>query len=213
MNVAFIIGFVIVYFLQSTALLAFLWIMIKIQKFDYAWLPLIGSAFLAGGLDLIPIVGHFIAVPVLYICIWKITRSTIFPDATFTVVLSYALMRCLGWILLTVGMSNFHATAMFHNDDETNEVMMVTAPATNPPPEISKAANKIAEKISIKGISRGAGSTMATIQYGSRDYILSLNEAVSISTEEGLVTVKLVEAGDDSVTLTVRGEKVKYSLK
>lgn len=206
-NVEIIIGYTIGFFLRAIALLTFLWIMIKIQKFDYEWLPLIGSAFLASGLDMIPYVGHFIAVPVLYYCIWKITRSTIFPDAAFTVILSYALMRCLGWILLTVQFSGFHATSAM--DAPAAEVVSTNQIART----VSTPADKIAKNIFVKGISKGADSAMVTIQYGTKNYILSLNEPVSISTDEGLVTVNFVEAGADFVTLTIRGEKVKYAVK
>jgi hypothetical protein len=210
-----IIGLAVILFLQSVALLAVLWVMIKIQKLDYSWLPLIGAAFLTSALDLIPIVGHFIAVPVLLLCVWKITRSTIFPDAAFTVVLGYALMRCLGWILLTIEMSGFHATSAMSSDDvETNSVPIVAIQPTNPVTQkISKPSDKIVANISVKGISRDTNSALVTIRYGVKNYIIPLHKAVSISTEDGLVTVRFLEAGEKSVTLGIRGEEVKYAIK
>src|SRR4029077_21201696 len=63
-----IIFIFIEFLIHSTIPLGLLWIMIKIQKFDYNFPALLGSAFLAGGLDLIPHFGHMIAVPVLYFC-------------------------------------------------------------------------------------------------------------------------------------------------
>ena len=215
MNVEIILGFAIGFFLRSIALLAFLWIMIKIQKFEFAWLPLIGAAFLASALDTIPYAGHFIAVPVLYFCVWKITHSTLFPDAAFTVILSYALMRCLGWILLTINLSGFLATsALNHHEEKTNAPPIAVVVRTNQPePKISKEVNKIAEKLSVKGITKGAGNPMLTFQYGAKSYVISLGDATSVSTEEGLVTVKFLEAGENFVTLGIHGEKIKYPLK
>lgn len=209
-----IIGFAIVWFLQSIALLAMLWIMIKLQKFDYAWLPLIGSAFLASALDMIPVAGHFIAVPVLYFCIWKITRSTLFPDAAFTVVLSYALMRGLGWVLLSFSLGDFHATSAMEENEVTNAAPIVAVQSTNQiKHEISRATKKIASNISIKGVSHDASGGMVTIQYGAKSYMIPFGKAVSISTDDGLVTVYFRETTEDSVTLEIHGEKVNYDIK
>jgi hypothetical protein len=60
------------FLIHGGILLALLWIMIKLQKLDYHFLGLLGSAALAGGLDMIPHFGHMLAVPVLYFCIWKV---------------------------------------------------------------------------------------------------------------------------------------------
>src|ERR1043165_2978409 len=85
---------------QTVVLVAALWIMIKLQRLDYNFLGLLGSAALASGLDMIPYVGHYLAVPVLYVCIAMVTRADLFPDAVVTVVIAYALMFCLNMFLL-----------------------------------------------------------------------------------------------------------------
>src|SRR5712671_2991624 len=85
---------------KTVVLLAALWIMIRLQSLDYSFLGLLGSAALASGLDMIPYFGHYLAVPVLYVCIALITRADLFPDAVFTVVIAYALMFCLNMFLL-----------------------------------------------------------------------------------------------------------------
>jgi len=79
--------------------------------------------------------------------------------------------------------------------------------------KISTPAKKIASNISIKGISRDADGAMITIQYGAKNYLISLHKAVSISTEDGLVTVHFLEIAGNTVTLGVRGEKVTYTVK
>ena len=93
-NIAVLMTWLVIGFaIRSVALFAFLLIMIKIQKLYFTWLPLIGATLLGTVLDMVPLVGHFIAVPALYLCIWKITRSSLYPDAAFTVALSYAMVR------------------------------------------------------------------------------------------------------------------------
>src|SRR5215472_14529944 len=98
--------------------------MIKLQGLQYELLPVIGAAFLAAGLDTIPFMGHYIAVPVLYICIWKITRTSLYPEAVFTVALSYALMYTTTIILLAYAPGPKLHTASgrdYDLDEATNE--------------------------------------------------------------------------------------------
>ena len=83
---------IIEYAARTVVLTLLLWLMVKLQKLNYFFLGLLGSAAVACALDTIPYVGHYLAVPVLYLCIWKITQASLMPDAVFTVVVSYALM-------------------------------------------------------------------------------------------------------------------------
>ncbi|HEU5396820.1 MAG TPA: hypothetical protein VFV81_06615 [Verrucomicrobiae bacterium] len=207
-----LVGFAV----HSLLLLGFLWIMIKLQKFNYNWAGLVGAAFLGGGLDMIPYFGHYLAVPVLYFCIWKLTQSSLFPDAAFTVVLAYALMFCFSFLVLTYEFRGFHATSKAGDEPSTepSTVSASTAPGTNSLTESpSRPADKVAANILIKGVSKGAGGAMVTFQYGVKNYVLSQGEAVSITTEDGLATVRFLELTDKAVTLSVHGQPVKYALK
>jgi hypothetical protein len=200
----------------------FLWVMIKIQGLQYELLPVIGSALLAAGLDMIPLGGHYIAVPVLYFCIWKITRTSLYPEAVFTVVLSYALMYMVTMILLAYApMPSLH-TANGHDynfDDQTNTPAIADMQTTNqvqvapPPPKPSVLKDKIAANISIKGVSHVGNDAMVTIQYGKKSYIISLGEGTTISTDQGMTAVHFVKASDKEVTLSIKGQEVKYALK
>lgn len=214
------IALAITFLFRFVALFVFLLVMIKIQKLNFSWLPLIGSAALASMLDMIPFVGHFIAVPVLLLCIWKVTGGELFPDASCTVGLSYACMRCLGWILLAYAPAPHLAAA--HDDfaEETNSpsvaIVQTTndvAPADPAPPAPVTPPSGVAAAISVKGISRGINESMVTIQYGKKDYIISLGEGTTISTKEGPATVRFVKANANDVTLSVRGQEVAYALK
>jgi hypothetical protein len=215
------IGLAMSFGFRFVVLFAFLWVMIQIQKFQYELLPLIGAAFLAAALDMIPFVGHYMALPVLYFCIWKITRASLFPEAVFTVALSYAGMYCLTLILLAYApVPSYHPT-MAHDDfgDDTNFQALAAVQTTNQvqAPETPSAPlvpeNKVAADISVKGISGSANDAMVTIQCGKKDYVIALGEGTTISTEEGSATVRFVEAGKNDVTLAVGGQEVKYAVK
>jgi hypothetical protein len=216
------IGLAMGFAFRFVVLFAFLWVMIQIQKFQYELLPLIGAAFAAAALDMIPFVGHYMALPVLYFCIWKITRASLFPEAVFTVGLSYASTYCLTLILLAYApVPGYHPkSARNTNYDLASLAPMPVEQSTNqpeqpaqPPQTISVPENKIAAGISVKGLSGSANDAMVTIQYGKKDYIISLGEGTTISTDEGLATVHFVKADGNHVTLSVSGQEVKYALK
>lgn len=219
-----LMGLGILVFVRAVVLLAFLLIMIKIQGFDFAWLPLIGSALLASILDMIPLVGHFIAVPVLYLCVWKITRSSLYPDAAFTVGLSYALVRCLSLIVAAYIPFGFHPKSQEAKydlnslaPDPTNAIAQVNPPAPEdpapPPPPPEQTDSQFARDISINGVSRAADSAMVTIRAGKKNYILSQGEGTTVSTADGTLAVRFLHADPDSVTLSVNGQPVKYAVK
>jgi hypothetical protein len=217
-----ILGLAVAVGFKFVLLSFFLWVMIKIQGLQYELLPVIGAAFLAASLDMIPLGGHYIAVPVLYLCIWKITRTSLYPEAVFTVVISYALMFTTTLILLAYApVSSLH-TASEHNynfDDQTNIPAIAVVQTTNqipvtqapPPPSVSK--DKIAANISVTGVSHVGNDAIVTIQYGKKSYVISLGEGTTISTDQGMTAVHFVKATDKDVTLSIKGKEVKYALK
>jgi hypothetical protein len=230
-NTALAIGLIIAFGVRFMLLVGFLRMMIHFQKMNFTWLPLLGAAFLAAALDMIPLVGHYIAVPVLYLCIWKITNCELVPDAVFTVALSYALTFMMTLIFLSYApVPKFHtASTQDYNFDDltnapapavavvqpTNQVADTTAapePATPPANPPDNNDNKIASDISIKGVSGGGNNALVTIQYRKKDYIISLGEGVTISTDDGLASVRFLEIDGDAVKLAVNGQTVKYAV-
>jgi hypothetical protein len=224
-----VIGLVVMFLFRFVALTAFLVIMVKIQKLDFAWLPLVGSALLGSALDMVPLVGHFIAVPVLYLCIWKCVRCDTFRDATFTVVLSYALVRCLTFVALAYMPFNLHpksgqdtkydlaSLAPDPAQSATNAVTSLDPPSQAPAQQVTIPAAEVPDVkstsgISIKGFSRIAGGAMVTFQSGKKIYTLSLGEDTTVSTDSGFVTVRFIEAGKNDVTLAVGDQTEKYAV-
>jgi hypothetical protein len=227
---ALIIGLAVWFLVRFVGLLGFLLMMIKIQKLDFSWPLLLGSALLASALDLIPLVGHFIAVPALYLCIWKSVRCDSFKDATFTVALSYALTSCLTFILLAYAPVKLPAPKPTQDDPGFANYASAKPPAVAQSPHLSAQTpavvqptqdlaqtaivppNNVTPAISIKGVIRNATDAMATIQCGKKVYLLSQDEDVTISTDEGMVPVHLLEVGKDNVTLSIAGREMKYAL-
>jgi hypothetical protein len=205
------------FLIHSGILLALLWIMIKLQKLDYNFLGLLGSAALAGGLDMIPHIGHSLAVPVLYFCIWKVTRSSIFPDAAFTVVISYSLMFCVNLFFISMLMGDLRPPdkAVVGDENATSEPDKVTQ--TSDPDAATNLvqtddaieAKAIANKFSIKGITRNADKSSLTLQSGKKIYTISLGQLISVQTDDGPVSVRFTDLGENWVALNIRGTQVK----
>jgi hypothetical protein len=216
-------------FLVNTVILSvLLFIMIKVQDLNYNFLGLIGSAALGSGLDMIPYFGHSLAVPVLYICIWKVTQASLFPDAAFTVVIAYALMFAVNLFILGALMGDLrpdlHASRHGVPGDENVTQEMADEPesaaGTNQPVPITSGgvapnnsvtpANVIAKQFSIKGVTRNADKSAVTLLSGKKTYTLFLGQLVSVQTPDGLVSVRFTDLGTNYVTLNIHGADVKY---
>ena len=84
---------------ETAFLLLALWFMVKVQKLQFNIPGLLLSAALASAFDLIPYVGHYIAVPVLWATLTKVTRED-FTGVAFTAAVSYALVFGMNLFLL-----------------------------------------------------------------------------------------------------------------
>jgi hypothetical protein len=127
---------------RAAILLGLLWLMIKLQKldrkFDYKFSGLLGAAALASGLDMIPCVGHPLAVPVLLVCVKKVIRAD-YVDAFFTIAIPYALVFVVSLFLLGPLLGNLRTRVENANKMEAvtprQEIKTEkqTASLTNPP--------------------------------------------------------------------------------
>jgi len=220
---AHILVLAIEFLIHGAILLLLLWLMIKFQDLNYNFLGLLGSAALGSGLDMIPYFGHMLAVPVLYFCIWKVTQSTLFPDAAFTVAIAYALMFAVNVFLLGALMGDLrpHDRRVAGDENYPHEVAGETSaavesspPATvNAAPKVStadaKAAEEITKQFAIKGVTRNADKSAVTILSGKKTYTIFLGQLVSVQTTDGLVSVRFTDLGPDYVSLNIRGTQVK----
>jgi len=224
---------------QTAFLFAALWIMIKIQKLDYNFPGLLGSAAIVSGLDraLDTVLGHFLGIYlatyisapitliVLIICISKVTHADR-VEVMFTIVVGYALMfgmnlwlfgALLGDLRPSAGNASEFETGA--QQPETNEVHQTAIKTNQPPPgapaslavQASRASPVEATNglFSVKGVTRNASKSAVTIQTGKKTYTILLGESALTQTTNGPVSVRFKELGDGWVVLTINGAETK----
>ena len=96
--------------IETSFLLLALWCMVKIQKLQHTGPGLLAAAAVACAFDLIPYVGHYIAVPVLWVSLTKVTRED-FTGVVFTTAISYALVFGMNLFLLGALMGDLRVSA------------------------------------------------------------------------------------------------------
>jgi Tfp pilus assembly protein PilP len=216
--------------------------MIKIQKLNYHFLALLGAAALTSGLDMIPYVGHYLAVPVLLLSVASITRADK-VDVLFTVFVGYALMFGMNLWLLGALMGDLRPSSQNDLDSGNDTIAMEAeseiATETNPPtalvqatnnaqerpapaltqpaskpndPAAAKLAREIAKTFALKGVIQSANKSMATIHTGAKTYTIAVGETLSVETVQGKTVVRCEAVDENSVVLTVAGERVRLSL-
>src|SRR5436189_4245176 len=127
--IGFLIGFAIELVVETAFLTLALWIMIKLQKLNYNFFGLVGSAALSCAIEII--VSHFLgwglatcaSVPVLIFCMAKVTRAD-HIDVVFTIAVGYALTMGMDlWLMgMLMGDLRVSARAAHHSDDAVTEV-------------------------------------------------------------------------------------------
>lgn len=213
-----IIYYLVAFLFHSALLMAVLWIMIKLQGFNYTFLGLLGTAAAGGALDMIPYVGHYLAVATLYFCITKMTRASMFPDAAFTVVVGYALMFAVKVLAFTALIGNLHYFAEIRDDfpaDEPSAFQAEAEAGTNQPSTsptaastaaAAKAATAFVHTLTIKGATRNGDNSSVTVQYAGKNYVVFVGETVSLPADEKMVRLKLEKVDDRRLTFSVNDE-------
>jgi len=166
-----ILGLVIEVAIQTVFLTAALWIMIKLQRLDYHFLALLGSAVLACVLEKILdivldpflgiVLGSYISTPivviVLLVCIAKVTQAD-HVDVVFTVGVGYALLFAMNLWLMGTLMGDLRPSTRHAVEEPVAAEMEVedqAAAKTNQPAVTVPAANKATEKNAAGGKSPG----------------------------------------------------------
>jgi hypothetical protein len=227
---------IIKYAVRAVLLTLLLWGMIQVQKLNYSKLGLLGSAALASGLDMIPHFGHYLAVPVLYLCIWKVTGASLMPDAIFTVVVAYSLMFAVQMLLLTALMPPIHYGHRAVDQSETAPVAVpakvkpnaapapvsraepaavpateivaaMKQPPTNPAlPVSSKNAEAWLKNVKVKGSTENGDKSMLLISSNKKNYTLMAGEPILIQTENGPCHLRLMQVSEPWAIVEVNGE-------
>ena len=207
---------------QTVFLFVALWIMIKVQKLDYNFPGLLGTAALVSGLDraLDTVLGHFlgdylatyisapITLVVLIICVSKVTHADR-VDVMFTIVVGYALMfgmnlwlfgALLGDLRPAAGNPGEFGTVI--QQPETNKINQ-TAIKTNQPVQSAHqpapgAPVNLATKpgpAQLASATNGLFSVKGVARNGSKS-------AVTIQTGKRTYTISL---GESALTQTFNG--------
>ena len=230
--VAHLIGFFIEVAVQTVFLALGLWIMILLQKLNYNFLGLLGTAALVStmdqGLDLV--LGHYLGsylassistpfvLAVLYFCLKKVTQADR-TDIYFTVGVGYALVLGMNLWLLGALLGDLRPSARYSETNdlttlsmETNDTPSAATGKTNPPDQSATIPVITNSPFVIKGITRNGDKSMVTVQSGKKTKTISLGEAVTMQTPDGPASVRFKELNSDSVVLTVNGTDTKLPI-
>ena len=156
-----ILGLAVEITIQAVFLTVALWIMIKLQNLDYNLPGLIGTAFLACGLDSIltyilehwfqSFAGYFSApvyIVVLFVCVSKVTQAEA-VDVIFTVMVGGALRFGMNLWLIGALMGDLRPSAREAGNEPFGNVEggYPTAVETNRPAALNHTTNKTSGKI------------------------------------------------------------------
>ena len=208
--------------LQMVFLFVALWIMIKIQKLDYNFPGLLGTAALVSGLDraLDTVLGHFlgdylatyisapITLVVLIICVSKVTHADR-VDVMFTIVVGYALMFGMNLWLFGALMGDLRPSAENSGEfdaatqpPETNEVQQIATRTNQPVQSAHQPPTNAPAKLAVQpkpGQLVAAATNLFSVKGVSRN---GPKSAVTIQTGKRVYTISL---GESALTQTSKG--------
>jgi len=231
MTAAYLLSLSIVFAVQTVFLLAALWIMIKLQKLNYNFLGLLGTAALASAICLIPLpfrISKIISCAVLLLCISKVTRAE-FVDVKFTVGVGYALMFGMNLFLVGALMGDLRPSAReaenqsvseeMEDDNDTSSARPAAAVHTNQTPVVTKPqtvksqTTKSPEQplppLSVKSLIRNGAKSSVTLQSDGDSRIIFLGDSEMVHTAAGSLKVRFDSLTDEFVVLTVGEQQVK----
>jgi hypothetical protein len=225
------VGLGIEFVIQTAFLTLALWIMVKLQKFQFNFPGLVASAAVATVFDLIPFVGHYLAVVVLFLCIAKVTRER-GGDVIFTCGVSYALTFGMNLFLLSslLGDLRVHArsrdsvapvtAAVGKNEDvddteaTTNAIATPGKPAVANPAQVTDPVVKAPppEGLVLKGIIKGPKTASVMLSAGAKTYTLFIGDSTHIDIGKDSPQVALVKVKNaTTAVLNIDGQEVELS--
>lgn len=220
-----IIYYGIEFLFHSLLLMAMLWIMIKFQSMNYTFLGLLGTAAAGGALDMIPYVGHAFAVIALYFCIVKMTGASMYPDAAFTVSLSYALMFAVKVLAFTALIGDLRPAGLDRiqlssdNPPPSRKAAAKLDPetpsATNaspanlpsrPPEQKDNIADGFVRQFVIKGATRNGDKSSAIVNFAGRTFTIFQGDTFSLPVDDKMVQITLSNVDSQRLTFDINGQ-------
>jgi hypothetical protein len=215
---------IIEFAVRTTVLTALLCGMVKIQKLNFFFPGLLVSAVIACVVDALPHFGHFLAVPALFLCVWKVTGARPLPDVTIAVLIPYLLMFGVNVLLFTGRTGAVPPAVTIKAIVKTNlppAVVKPLTPALIPPPSTNLAvtnvpvnpaktnlhsADEILKDFAVKGVTRNGDKSMLVIHVNKRTYTIEMGEPALVQTTSGPCQIRLVNLGESWATVQVNGE-------
>ena len=211
-----------------------LWVMLRAQDLNYTVPGILLSAALASVFDIIPFIGHTIAVAVLLICIMKLTHSD-FIDVRFTVAIAYALTFLTQMLVLSAVPTQIHARdhdtpprpghtfalpaeeAGEEDTPVTNAPKVTPVVATPKPPEPAPkpapvevedpGVHAALANVILKGVMQNGTNSTAIIETGGRTFWLTYTEPVRIDGQQGPIHIRLKEVKEEAAVVLVNGHQ------
>ncbi len=232
------LSYAVQWFIETGFLLLALWIMARIQKLQFTALGLLVSAAIACAFDLIPFVGHYIAICALWVSLTKVTRED-FTGVAFTAGISYALVFGMNLFLLGALMGELRPSVRARSaddsterainsqlaaDDGTDSILTepepakdcptaaeTSAPVGKPSPAQTSAASSAppGKTFVIKGITQNGKNSMTMLFTGVKTYALSLDETVTVETPDGPKSVRLKNVAKNWVLIEIAGQLLR----
>jgi hypothetical protein len=165
-----------------------LWIMIKIQKFNYNWpgLLLVSGASIA--ISYVPWAGVYLSYPVLVFGLHTLTRASIAPDIIFTVGITRAVMFVVQLFLIGSLMGDLRpdlsANARTDEDEEvemadtedTEEEEATSKPASTNAFTLIGSTHPKAKDLTLRGVSINSSKALAIVSTGRSFQTISTGE-------------------------------------
>ncbi len=204
--------------IQTVLLVGLIWTLFKAQKLKANFFRLLALAALAGGLDMIPHYGHYVAGLVLLLGLFKFTNANI-TGATLTSVFSCGVIFALNFYFGGALMGGLKVAARSYKpvarlvgqeialDSTTNDYAVSSAqPIAKLPPEIAK-------DFSLKGVSVNAKNSFAMIHVGENTYTIGIDELIPVDTAKGKMMVRCEGVNEHSALLIVDGQQLQLFLR
>jgi hypothetical protein len=124
---------------QTVFLTIALLIMIKIQRFEWNFPGLVGSAALACALDHIPYVGIELSFAALLFCVTRLIKARTFTDTIFTVGVGYAITFAFNMFVLTALVGDLRPSARVRarEREDSPPLAVQMADKTKPAPAVT----------------------------------------------------------------------------
>ena len=209
---------------QTIFLMVPIWILLKVQKVKANFFVLLVLAALTSGLDMIPQYGHYVAGPLLLLCLFRFTKANL-TGATLTAAFAYGALFAVNFYYMETILSTVNdelkvlarsklaaAVAPAAQEVETDSVTN-GAVVTNATPTVVKLPPEIAEQFALKGVSVNAKNSVVMFRVGENTYTIGVDETLPVDTANGKMMVRCDSASEHSALFTVDGKQLQLFLR